>query len=400
VSEKADLVTTVPHPSQQAETEASAPPESEQLSREPTEPPQAQPSEAQAPPESPQTIPNAAEAPLTSWQDLLPIAQATLPPHTVELPTAPHPTEAEEHDAELFHGIASEHGPLRDAMRVVIPRQTRLLSRRGRALVYLLVLLAALMPVFTDDQTSSLVQPRGSVTALAQTIQNLPPDSAVLISLDYGPAYAGEMDALALAVARHLVARPVRTVLMSTNPSGIGLIEHLCRTITNQTPDYHYGERYAILGYLPSAEAGLRTLWTSLGNAFKADYVQHRSLSELPVMKGLLSLQDFDQVIVLADDGRSVQTWIEQVQSQGDIRLHALVTAAIQPMLVPYEQSGQLSTLIAGAPSATEYEKASGMQSPARHWTDAYAAFCVLLLLVAVATNVTYLRDKRRARRP
>ena len=390
VTEEPDLAATIPELLQE--------PESQPLVHEPMAP-QVPPSEPETPPQPSEVALWAAEATLEGWEGLVPVAAAAAQPHAVALPAPPQPTEAEEEDAELFHAVTTDREWLRDTMRVVIPRQVRLLSRWRRALLYLLVLLAAVIPVFTGDRSSLFVRPRDSVTSLADGIQSLPAGSAVLISFDYGPAYAGEMDPLALAVIHHLAARGVRVVAMSTNPSGIGLAEHLCRRIASQTPQYRYGESYAILGYLPGPEAGLRTLRKSLGSAFKVDHVQRRALGELPVMKGLASLEDFDQVIVVADDSRSIQTWIEQVQSQSDLRLHALVTAAIQPVLLPYRGSGQLSTLIAGAHSAAEYEEASGTQGSAMHWADAHAAFCVVLLLIAVATNVTYFRTRRRERR-
>ncbi len=372
--------------------------EPQPLVREPIELPEAAPSEPEAPVEPSELIVEAEEDVLEGLEGLVPIAAAASQAHPLALPALPSVSETEQHDAELFRRIASERGPLQDAARVVIPRRTRLLPRWGRALLYLLVLLAALTPIFTGDRTSLLLRPRDSVTSLARDIQSLPAGSAVLISFDYGPAYAGEVDPLALAVGRHLAASQVRVVAMSTNPGGIGLADRIYRTIASEMPDYRYGESYAILGYLPGPEAGLRALCTSLGNAFKVDYVQRRTLSELPAMKDLTSVQDFDQVIVLADDSRSVRSWIEQVQSQCDLPLHALVTAAVEPMLLPYRQSGQLSTLIAGAHSAGEYEKASGMEEPRLHWTDAYGAFCLVLLVTAVATNVAYLRTKARQR--
>lgn len=380
------------------ETEPGPLAEPQQLVGEPIERLEAAPSEPEAPMQPSELIPEAEEDVLEGLEGLVPIAAAATQAHAFALPVPPSVSETEQHDAELFHSIASERGPLRDAARVVIPRRARLLSRRGRALLYLLVLLAALTPVFTGDRTSLLLRPRDSVTSLARDIQSLPTGSAVLISFDYGPAYAGEVDPLALAVGRHLAASQVRVVAMSTDPGGIGLAEHLYRTIAGEMPDYRYGESYAILGYLPGPEAGLRTLCTSLGKAFKVDYVQRRTLSELPVMKDLTSVQDFDQVIVFADDSRSVRSWIEQVQSQCNFSLHALVTAAIEPMLLPYQQSGQLSTLIAAAHSAGEYEKASGMEEPSLHWTDAYGAFCLVLLVTAIATNVAYLRTRARQR--
>jgi hypothetical protein len=264
------------------------------------------------------------------------------------------------------------------------------------------VLLAALTPFFTGGQTASWVRPRDSIVAWAQSLDALPAGSAVLVSFDYTPAYGGEMNPLALALARQLAAKSVHMVVMSTKPEGIGLAEQIVALIAQEMPAYRYGESYAILGYLSGQEAGLRTLNESVSSAFRSDHVQRRALEELPVTKDLATLQDVRCVIVLADDNDSVRRWIEQVQSRSNIVLDALVTAGVEPLLVPYYRSGQLRHLMGGAVGAAEYELASHGRPLALRLTDGYAALFVLLVLVALVTNVAevaaWIRRRRQGR--
>jgi hypothetical protein len=280
--------------------------------------------------------------------------------------------------------------------------QAKVWPRIGRAALYLLVLLAALTPFFTGGQTASWVRPRDSIVAWAQSLDALPAGSAVLVSFDYTPAYGGEMNPLALALARQLAAKSVHMVVMSTKPEGIGLAEQIVALIAQEMPAYRYGESYAILGYLSGQEAGLRTLNESVSSAFRSDHVQRRALEELPVTKDLATLQDVRCVIVLADDNDSVRRWIEQVQSRSNIVLDALVTAGVEPLLVPYYRSGQLRHLMGGAVGAAEYELASHGRPLALRLTDGYAALFVLLVLVALATNVAevaaWIRRRRQGR--
>ncbi len=358
--------------------------------------PQAEPGETREPP---QLLPDALVASLEEIEDLLPIETAVSLPHRATPMAHAGPSETEQYDADLFYKIATEPASLKETARTVLPRQVRLLPRLGRVLLYLLVLLAAFVPTLTGGQTRSWVQPRDAVEALARTFEGLPSEATVLISFDYDAAYAGELDALALAVVRHLAAIPVRSVAMSTKPGGVGLAQRIYRTVAGEGPAYRdYGQNYAILGYLPGQEAGLRSLNDTLGRAFKADFVQQRPLSDLPVTRGLATLRDFDQVVVLADDSQSVRRWIEQVQSRSDISLHALVTARVEPMLIPYQQSRQLSSLIGGAGGAPEYEVASGVQPSALGQSDAYAALFVIVIVVALATNVSHFATKGRRR--
>ncbi len=159
-----------------------------------------------------------------------------------------------------------------------------------------------------------------------------------------------------------------------------------------------------ILGYLPGQEAGLRALGAGLEQAFIADGARGRPLREWPLTQGLTTLRDFDQVILLADDAQTVRRWIEQVGGRHNVPLHALVTAAAEPLLVPYRQAGQLTTLINGAAGAAEYAAASGVGPSASVQTDGFALLFVLVLGMAIVTNAIYVSQgperRRRTRRP
>ena len=96
----------------------------------------------------------------------------------------------------------------------------------------------------------------------------------VLVSFDYTPTFAGEMDVLALALTRHLAQRSVNMVVMSTKPAGVGLAQQVLSSDPGRESGLRYGQEYVLLGYLPGEEIGLRTLHASLPTAFKADYVR------------------------------------------------------------------------------------------------------------------------------
>jgi len=343
----------------------------------------------------PVPVPN----PLEGLEELLPLEAAVALPHRAEPRQVHFPDETERRDAELFQQIATEPAPLREQARVLGTPRTRALSPIGRLILYILVLLIAIVPYFSGGFTASWITPREDVTSLLQSLNSLPQGATVLLAFDYDPAYAGEMNPLALDITRQLAQRSVHIVALSTQPAGIGLAEQVLRQLSDQVPAYRYGQSYAILGYLPGQEAGLRTLNSSLGDAFKEDYLQRRSLGELPVTRGLATLADFEQIILFADDETTVRRWIEQIQSRNpEIPLHALVTARIAPMLVPYRQSGQLSTLLPGTPGAIELEAAMGRRSFLTWTSDAYTALFFSLLFIAVISNVLYLSSTRRVR--
>jgi hypothetical protein len=385
-----------------AEAEAPAAPPEPALRQ---EAPEESPGQEPAAEPVPATVAQAMPDPLAGLEHPLPgaAAIATLP-HREAPGEAEGPSEADHLNAALLRRIAAERPSLREAVRVVVPRQAKALPRLGRVMLYLLLLLVALAPALTGGQTASLVQPREAVVALARTVEALPRGAKVLLSFDYGPGYAGELDPLALALMRHLARRGAQVAAMSLTPQGVGQAQWVLGHMPEEWPRSLYGENWIILGYLPGQEAGLRALGTGLEQAFRADALQERPLSAWPLGQGLTTLRDFDQVIVLADDAQTVRRWIEQVGGRHNVPLHALVTAAVEPLLVPYRQTGQLATLINGAAGAAEYESAIGARPDALAQTDGYALLFVLVLGMAIITNAIYVsqgpEQRPRSRRP
>ena len=347
--------------------------------------------------EQPEALPaEALGSPLEGVEEALPLAEGVALPHRAAPEAARGVGAAEEYEGELFQQVAVERAPLKEAAQVVLVPKGRGLPRLGRAALYLLVILAALVPLATGGQSGAFVQPREEVAALSREIGALPAGSEVLLSFDYSPTYAGEVDALALAVVRHLAKKHVRMVAMSTRPEGVGLAQQVFQALTQENAGTRYGEDYVLLGYLPAEEAGLRTLNSSLADAFKVDQVEHKALGELAATAGLISVKDLDRVILLADDGQAVRRWVEQVGTPSEVTLDVLATSGIEPLLVPYRQSGQLRSLIAGAAGAAEYEVAAGVKANALTQADAYGALFLVLVVVAIATNVVYISRGER----
>jgi hypothetical protein len=336
------------------------------------------------------------DAPLDNVDDPIPMPPIIATPHrsipTIERP----PTARERADAHLFHQIAVEPAPLHAQILRLQPPRPEILSRAGRLILYMLVLVAALIPIFTGGQTAAWVQPRNSVRQLASDLSALPDGSVVLVAFEYSPSFAGELNPLAITVLRHIAAQAVPIVAMSTRPEGVGLAEQVLEAVVEATPDYTYGQDYVILGYLAGQEAGLRTLAHSMADAFVVDHVLGERLDQFPPTQGLATIQDATQILLLADDDMSVRRWIEQLGSRyrgqrSPLRFQALVTARIEPMLVTYAEAGQLETVIAGTYGAPQYAMAIGADTGGvGSNTDGFAALFGLVLLVCLATNVLY----------
>ena len=384
-----------PRPIGQEGQPASTPPPAQP----PVEEPQAQePTGEPSTPAAPQ-VPFAEHDPLADLADALPLEPSVAAPQrAAPLPLAV-PTDTERRAADLFYQIAAERAPLAENAVEVEPRRAPRPSRWGRRILYLLVLVAALVPRFTGGLSAGLVAPRPGVLAFVAALDALPTGRPVLLSFDYSPTFAGEMDPLAEALADRLAERSVPMLIMSTNPAGLGLAEGVLSSV-EEGRGLEYGTDYVLLGFVPGEAAGLATLSGTWSGVFPQDAVQGRPPAEYPLVEGIGGPGDVEEVFVFADDALVARRWVEQVQSRLGLRLHALTPARLEAALMPYHEAGQLSSLIAGTAGAAEFERASGREGAALRMVDGLLALAALLALVALAANIIpALRDRRKGSR-
>ena len=118
--------------------------------------------------------------------------------------------------------------------------------------VFLLVLSAV---IFMRSQFISVsANLPENVSGLPNAVMSIPPNSNVLIVIDYEPSLAGEMEAVAGPLLDQVVllSQPDLSFI-STSPNGAGLVQRLMANTKVSPP----GANYHNLGYLPGGSAGV-----------------------------------------------------------------------------------------------------------------------------------------------
>ncbi len=266
-----------------------------------------------------------------------------------------------------------------------------------RRLLYLLLALAIIVPLlFGADWFSQTIAVSDTTWSMYDTINKLPPGSTVLLSFDYDPVTAAELDLQAGAILRHLLQRDLRVVALSLVPQGPALAQAVWSKVATGS-DYIYGEDFANLGYVPGEQTALRSLVSAFppsGN----DFFQ-APLSSLPMLSGVKGLRDIPLVIVLAGDQRFVRAWLEQVPSQIPVKVAAAVSGVVGPAVSPYLQSGQLVGRLVGLVGAAEYEIAINQPSTAVASLGAQSAGHILVIVVILLGNVAALFTAAKRRK-
>lgn len=309
------------------------------------------------------------------------------------------PDTDEARETALLRRIATAAAPMGPAWRAA-PAPTRRGPSPGmRRLLYLLVLLAALTPLWSGDITLSWVQPRPGVLALAEELGSIPATGRVLAVFDYAADLGGELDPLAERVLTDLARRGVTLATLGTRPEGVGVARQVMSRAATAAGDYGYGEDYVVLGYLPGEERGLRLLTQGLASALPHDDVLQLPLERLPALQGAAELADFDAILLLTGDAATAKRWIEQVTAQGHVPTYVLTTARVEPLLAPYLQAGQVQAVVAGAYGALEYPLADAPERGGlRGSSDGHLALWGVLALTALLANVGHRRGPRDER--
>jgi hypothetical protein len=298
--------------------------------------------------------------------------------------------------ANLFREIITQE-PVPVA-ELIAPRRARIWGGVLRRLIYLLIALAVIVPLFGGGGWFGEAElPSGAATDFYNAIQNLPSNSVVLLAFDYDPSTAAEMDRLAEPILWHLMDRKVRLMAVSLLPTGPAVAGNLLDRVAGEHGEYQYGQNYVNLGYIPGQAAAPSELASDLRALVPQDYQQRKSLGELPATQDVNGIQDVSLIIELAAQQRTLQWWIEQVGSQHQVEIMAAVSAAVEPTATPYHNSGQLVGLISGLPSAAQYEmKTNKWPSLAIASVDAQSVAHLAIVALVVLGSLASLVSVRR----
>lgn len=169
-----------------------------------------------------------------------------------------------------------------------------------------------------------------------KAIDALQAGDTVIVAVEYGPAEAGEMSALAQAVVQHLADQNARVMMVSTLPEGAGLIHELLKPVAlaNRLPA---GQT----AYLPGSASG--------------------------VAQFLTEPTDAKMLVVLAGRAERLRWWVEQNNATQALPMNVAVNAATAPMAMPYLETAPVVGWIAGFSDAVAYQEFRGLTSSARN---------------------------------
>jgi hypothetical protein len=260
-----------------------------------------------------------------------------------------------------------------------------------RALIYLLVALAVVVPFFVPQNvSSSFLQISGTRAAeFYDAVQALPADSTVLVSFDYDPGVSGEMDLLANAIVRHLAQRRVKIIALSTSVTGPPIVQRVLDSAAAATNDYRYGVHYLNLGFLAGGEAGLAQL-ANQGLPLNGHDWKDKPIGQYQISANVKTMGSLAMVIVLAGSEEPLKNWLEQFKPRVNARVAAGASAAVEPKARAYRDAKQLIALVSGPMGAAQYEILANQSGSAVTRLAAQSTVQIALIAIVVVGNIAF----------
>lgn len=272
----------------------------------------------------------------------------------------------------------------------------------ARRIVFAMIALAVTIPLLFPITFQSPISP--VVKAVFDQVEKQKPGSTVLISFDFDPAMAPEIQPMANAVTRHCLSKGLKVVFMSLWGTGPGQLRvTLDNVVAREFPNLKQGEDWANIGYKAGNQGVLNVIVTDLHKMYPAD-VNNTPLENLPIFKDIKSCKDFSLVIALGGGLPGPKEWVLFVGDPGDVPVVAGASAVTAPQLYPYYPK-QLLGIMGGVKGAAEYEQHLGevyaqfesTPKPAVTAMGPQTLAHMVVMIFIVIGNIVYFRSRREA---
>jgi len=273
------------------------------------------------------------------------------------------------------------------------------LQNINRRYIYLLAWVFVLFPLLFP---LGLPVPIGRESkAWKEYIENIPSDSTIIVSLDYGVSGMPELYPMTVATMHHLW-RDTQTknfkivVVASWNQGPLVFDTLLDQMNPDSTYGVVYGEDWIELGWIPGGETGMAALATDMWSQTPVDFLENRPLSDYPIMENIKTAEDIDLIVSFETGTPGLPEWLRQWNTPFGTPFIVGCIGVSVPGMAPYLDSGQLDALMPGLTASGEYEILIGRPGLAVSGLDAVSMSHLLVVLLVVVGNIAFFASKSK----
>ncbi len=269
-----------------------------------------------------------------------------------------------------------------------------------RRWIFLFVAVALTIPFFLGLSCKSYVSPE--VKALYAALEELRPNSKVIVSFDYDPASEPELNPMADAFMKYAFHHRLKLICIGLWPQGPLEVDR-CFNRVLADPEIQklnpvYGVDYVNLGFQSGNEFAIQGMGASIYNVFPND-MRGTATSQIPIMMDVRDFSNVDFVFNLSAGYPGTVEWVQVAVDRYGVTLGAGNTAVQAPLVYPYLGSGQLKGLLGGMKGGAEFEALSGHTGKATKFMVSQTFAHLVVILFIVMGNVAYFAAKRKGGR-
>lgn len=265
------------------------------------------------------------------------------------------------------------------------------LAAVDRRILYLLLSIAVALPLIIKPRTT--VRISEPVRSAFQAVDSLAPGSIMMISIDFDPSSAPEVQPMLVALLTHAFSKGIRVIVSGQLALGLPLAEIALNQVAPSLGKT-YGVDYVNLGYRPGYTAMMVGIGRELRDYFNTDY-RGVPIDSFEFMRSVHTYCDINLLVSLAH-GAVADAWIQYAGGRYNQAIIVGCTGVNAPNLYQYLRSGQIRGLIGGLQGASEYEALIRRPGSATLGMPAQSAAHGLIIILLIAGNLGYILSRRR----
>jgi len=227
-------------------------------------------------------------------------------------------------------------------------------------------------------------------------IETLGPENKVICSMNIAIGLMGDVNPGTIAIFHHLFRRGVKLYIVGFNEDGVAVIlePYILAAAKPEDYGYVYGKDWCVLGYVPGGTVAWSTFAANIRSAVQYDKYGNY-IDDLPMMKGVNSLNDFDIILDCGGDHTNivVEQWADPYNKP---YISSAGIGGVTIWLEPYFKTGQLDGYVAGVTQGAEYEQLVGISGRALSTIDGVALSNLLILTLVILGNIMLFKSKVR----
>ena len=269
-----------------------------------------------------------------------------------------------------------------------------------RRVVFLYVGIAVALPLFMSLSQKALISPE--VQSVFANLEELSPGAKVLLSFDYDPPSAPELQPMAEACLYYCFEHDLKVIIMGLWPQGPMQANLALREVLNEesirSKNLQYGVDYVNLGYQSGNEFVIQRMGSEFRSMFPADFRGTR-YEDIPLVKNVKNFSNIDYSINIGSGYPGTREWVQIAVDRYGLKMGAANTAVQATEMYPYLRSGQLAGIIGAMSGAAEFESLTGRKANGTKFMLAQSVSHLIVISFIIIGNAAFFVSRRARER-